>query len=252
MKEKGYAILVSNAAVVVAYKGIRILLDGLYKDLGNNFTELPDWEWKLMQQGKGDLANVDYLLFSHSHYDHYYSPYFFEYLKANEVKGFCMPPVDETPGLREALELTQDKQIQFNQNNDAQLEQGIVLKHFDVRHVDAQFYGITNQCFLLTIGDTRLAFLSDGDYHEEAFEKAKDLKVDIVFVTPIFYNNAKGRKIIRDVLEAKTIVIYHLPSIEDDRFMYYKMAERDAQKYAQEDETVLVWNKSGQYITFNE
>lgn len=250
MDQKSYAVLVSNAGVVVFHKGIKILLDGLYKDLGENFTDLPKWAWDLMKKGKGELANVTYLLFSHSHYDHYYSPYFNEYMAANEVKGICFPPLDNTTGLAEAEKKFATKCIMLDQNNEAILEQGIKLKVFTTRHIDKQFYHVKNQCFRLDLDGVKLAFLSDVDYYEEDFAKEKDFVADIAFVTPIFYNHPKGRKILREVMQVKEIIIYHLPSLEDDRFMYYKMAQRDVEKNAQEDEKVCIWNKSGQNISF--
>ena len=249
MEQKSYAVLVSNAGVVVVHKGVRILLDGLYKDLGKNFTDLPEWAWKLMKKGKGELANVDYLLFSHSHYDHYYSPYFNEYMAANEVKGICFPPIDETTGLPEAVAEYTDKVIHLDKNNEAILDQGIELKVFTTRHVDKQYYDVPNQCFRLNLSGIKLAFLSDVDYYEEAFAE-EDFTADIAFVTPIFYNHPKGRRILRDIMKVKETIIYHLPSPEDDRFMYFKMAQRDVEKYVQEGEKVLIWNESGQNISF--
>ncbi|WP_352400444.1 MBL fold metallo-hydrolase [Anaerotignum sp.] len=250
MKQKSYAVLVSNAGVVVVHKGVRILLDGLYKDLGKNFTDLPEWAWKLMKKGKGELANVDYLLFSHSHYDHYYSPYFNEYMAVNNVKGICFPPIDETPGLAAAEAEYVDKIIKFDQNNEAVLEQDIKLKVFTTRHVDKQYYNVPNQCFRLDLDGTKLAFLSDVDYFEEAFAEEEDFIADIAFVTPIFYNHPKGRRILRENMKVKETIIYHLPSPEDDRFMYFKMAQRDVEKNAVAGEKVFIWNESGQNISF--
>jgi len=252
MGQKSYAILVSNTAVLVVHKGVRILLDGLYKDLGKNFTDLPEWAWKQMKQGKGELANVDYLLFSHSHYDHYYSPYFFEYMEKNEIKGLFLPPVDDTSGLAEAEAEYASKLLRLDENFEVVLDDEVTMKNFTVRHIDKQFYDIPNQCIRLDVAGTKLTFFSDADYHEEAFLEAKDFQCDIAFVTPIFYNSSKGRRILRDILGVRKVVIYHLPSPDDDRFLYYKMAERDAQKYAQPDEEVIVWNETGQAIALDE
>lgn len=247
MEKKSYAVLVSNAGVVVIHNGVRILIDGLYKDLGENFTDLPDWEWKLMKQGKGDLANVDYLLFSHSHYDHYYSPYFMEYMEHNKIKGLLLPPVDETRGLAAAEAEFARHLISLDETHEAVLEGNIGLKVFTTRHVDPLYYHVPNQCIRLDLEGISLAFLSDVDYYEEDFLQAA-FKADIAFVSPIFYNNPKGRRILHDIMQVKKIVIYHLPSVEDDRFMYYKMAIRDREKFARAEEEVLIWNACGQYM----
>ena len=72
----------------------KILIDGLYKDLGAHFTDIPSEIWQLMKSGKGDLADIDYVLFTHSHYDHYYSPYLRAYLENNKIRGLVLPPLE--------------------------------------------------------------------------------------------------------------------------------------------------------------
>ena len=61
MKEEGRVILLSNAGVVLYYQGTRIIIDGLYKDLRDYFTDLPADVWQLMKGGKGDLADAEYV-----------------------------------------------------------------------------------------------------------------------------------------------------------------------------------------------
>ena len=248
MEHKTQIILVSNAGVLVVHKGVRILIDGLYKDLGGNFTDLPEWAWKLMKEGKGELGNVEYLLFSHSHYDHYYSPYFMEYMKHNKIKGLCLPPIDDTNGLQDSWEKFNDLLLKFDEDNTVTLDEGIQLKMFTTRHVDTQYHHIRNQCFFLDLDGTKVAFLSDADYYEQDFQNDQEFQVDIAFVTPIYYNNPKGRKILTEIMKVKKIIIYHLPSVEDDRFMYFKMAQRDVKKYACADYEVSIWNQTGQLI----
>ncbi|WP_317854136.1 MBL fold metallo-hydrolase [Chakrabartyella piscis] len=250
MEDKNFAILLSNAGIIVVHNGIRILIDGLYKDLGGNFSQLPDWAWNTMQQGKGELGNIDYLLFTHSHYDHYYAPYVNQYLEKNQVKGVLFPPVDDTKGLEEQVQMYEDKKITLDAAGCATLESDITLRIMTTRHVDERFHHVPNQCISLEIGGQKLAFLADADCYESDFQAAKDFVADIVFVTPIFYNNAVGRRILREQIHAKTIVMYHLPSPEDDRFMYHKMAVQGAKRHALPDEETLIWNESGQRIAF--
>ncbi len=251
MEEKNYAILVSNAGVIVVHKRIRILIDGLYKDLGGNFSQLPDWAWKTMQQGKGELGNVEYLLFSHSHFDHYYAPYVDTYLENNQVKGILFPPVDDTKGLEEQVKTYAHKAISLDANGETIIADDVKLRVFTTRHVDKKYYDVQNQCIQLEVDGKRLTFLSDVDYYEEEFAKLEDFTTDVAFVTPVFYNNPKGRRILRDVLHAKTIVIYHLPSEEDDRFMFCKMAFQDVKRYSlPEQEETLIWTETGNRIEF--
>ena len=245
----GELILLANAGVLIVYKQTKILIDGLYKDLGAHFTDIPGEIWQLMKNGKGDLADIDYILFTHSHYDHYYSPYLRTYLANNKVKGLVLPPMDTTNGLLADYKTYGNKQIVFAGDNKALLQDDIILKRFIIRHVDKKYHDVPVQCFLFETPEAKILLLSDSDYEEELFAPYKGLVVDYLFVTPVFFNSPHGRKIIFTYLKVKKIIIYHLNASNEDRYGYYKMVTRDVEKYAGAAEIVL-WNKLGQHIPF--
>ncbi len=245
----GELILLANAGVLIVYKQTKILIDGLYKDLGAHFTDIPGEIWQLMKNGKGDLADIDYVLFTHSHYDHYYSPYLREYLANNKVKGLVLPPLDATNGLAADYKKYGGKNIVFDHNDKAVLQDDIIVQRFIIRHVDKKYHNVPVQCFFITTPEASILVLSDSDYEEELFAPYKDMTVDYLFVTPVFFNSSHGRKIIFAYLKVKKIIIYHLSSGNDDKYGYYKMVVRDVEKYAGGAEIVL-WNKLGQHIPF--
>lgn len=248
MTENGRVVLLANAGVALIYKNTRIIIDGLFKDLRDYFTDLPAEVWRLMEAGRGDLANVDYLLFTHGHFDHYYGPYLRAYMAHNKVGGILLPPLDETEDLAAAYKSYGELNLPWQQG-EMVLRDDIRLRVIEIRHVDKLYHHIPVLCLLFTLGSTHILFLSDADFQQEAYEQLRDVDIDYLFITPIFYNNPAGRRIIKDVLKVKKIVIYHLPALEDDKFMYYKMVNRDIEKYANKDE-VITWSRFGQYISF--
>lgn len=242
MKKRGLAVCISNAAVFLQYGETTLLIDGIYQDLNGNFSNLPKPLWEDMRRGRGDLSNVDYLLFTHSHDDHFYLPYLREYLSHNQVKGICLPPQENGEGLPPPL--------LFDTKGRLELSTDITVRFLDIRHLDKRFAAVINRCFWLKMGEKHLLFLGDGDYEEEAFAEMCPLPVDIAFVTPIFYNHPKGRRILREILGVKKIIVYHFPFPEEDILHYERMTRRDIEKYARQDETVTIWNKTGQAILF--
>ena len=249
MKTEGRVILLSNAGVVLYYQGTRIIIDGLYKDLRDYFTDLPAGVWQLMKGGKGDLADAEYVFFTHSHFDHYYSPYFFDYMKNNKVKALILPPLDDTKGLKDAYEQYGRLNLPYEENETITLENDIKLTVIRIRHVDKLYHFMPVLCFLFEVANTKLLITSDADFDKDSFQSLVGIAIDYVFVTPVFYNNKLGREILYDYLKVKKIIVYHLPNIEDDKYMYYKMVTRDVEKYAKGDE-VIIWNRFGQYISF--
>ncbi|MCH3914419.1 MAG: MBL fold metallo-hydrolase [Acidaminococcaceae bacterium] len=245
----GELILLANAGVLIVYKHTKILIDGLYKDLGAHFTDIPSEIWQLMKSGKGDLADIDYVLFTHSHYDHYYSPYLRAYLENNKIRGLVLPPLDTTNGLMEDYKTYGNKQVIFDGAEKALLQDNIILKRFIIRHVDKKYHAVPVQCFFFATPEANILLLSDSDYEEELFAPYKGLVVDYLFVTPVFFNSPQGRHIISECLKVKKIIIYHLNASNEDRYGYYKMVVRDVNKYTGSAEIVL-WNKLGQHIPF--
>ena len=247
MEKKGLAVYISNAAVFLQYGETKILVDGLYRDQSGCFSDIPAKILEPMLRGKGELRDIEYLLFTHSHSDHFYAPYVERYLEHNQIKGLCLPPAWQSPTFMK--EGAENANIQFDEFGKAALTDEISLEYFDVRHLDQKFRHIVNRCFLIRAGKTTILFLGDGDYQENAFLPMAEKSVDIVFVTPVFYNHEKGRRILREIIQPKQIVLYHLPFPENDRMRFGKMAKRDVEKYG-EGQSISIWNKTGQAFLF--
>lgn len=240
MEKCGWLVYLSNAAVFLQYNGVKILIDGLYRDNSGYFSQLPDAVWDGMQKGNGELAHIDYLLFTHSHADHFYEPYVLQYLRNNHVKGYALPCSDNT--------LYGCRAISFDTENEVELEKGIICRYVDIRHLDPRFYNVTNRCYILKVGVKNLLFLGDADYQEESFQELVNEEIDIAFVTPIFFNHPSGRRILQEILCVRKVILYHLPFSQEDTMQMEKMARRDMVRYAKEDQLVVIWNKTGQAL----
>ena len=242
MEKRGWIVYISNAAVLLQYDGVKLLIDGLYRDNSGYFSQLPNAVWEGMQQGVGELAHIDYLLFTHSHADHYYEPYILQYLRKNKVKGYVLPcSTDSMCGCGA---------ISFDAEKKAELEKGIVCRYLDIQHLDSHIYNVTNRCYLLKIRGKNILFLGDADYRMERFLELAEEEIDIVFVTPIFYNHPSGRKILQEVLHIRRIIVYHLPFPDEDVMQMEKMTRRDIMRYTKEEQSVVIWNRTGQSLVF--
>ena len=242
MGKNGWAAFVSNGAVLIQYNGTKVLIDGLYRDDSGYFSQLPDAAWKTMQRGEGELAHIDYLLFTHSHWDHFYEPYVLTYLQKNRVKGYCLPHTDRV--------LEKCPVISFDGEGKAELGGDITCRYLDIRHLDPRFYDVVNRCYLLEMKGKHFLFTGDADYQEEVFTAFSGEEIDVAFVTPVFYNHPKGRRILQELLSVKKVVIYHLPFPEEDGMQMEKMARRDMERHGKAEQPVVIWNKTGQSMVF--
>ncbi len=246
MKADSRIVLLGNAGLAIISRGTKIIVDGLYKDLKDYFTDLPPAVWDLMRRGQGDLANVDYLFFTHDHFDHYYGPYVKEYLGANRVQKILLPPLSATIEGPSKKELRGAEELPSRDGRIA-LAPGLSVRILTVRHVDKLYHNVAVQCLLFDLQGVKVLITSDADYLEEAYLQIKEEKIAYAFVTPVFYNHPEGRRILTEALQVEKIVIYHLPDGRDDKFGYYQMVQHDVEKYGKEND-VLVWRHFGQYI----
>lgn len=242
MEKRGWLVYLSNAAILLQYEGTKVLIDGLYRDNSGYFSQLPIAVWDGMQKGIGELAHMDYLLFTHSHADHFYEPYVLQYLQKNKVKGYALPcSPDALHGCRA---------ISFDGERKAVLAEDITCRYLDIRHLDSRFYDVMNRCYLLEVRGKKILFLGDADYQLEGFKELAEEEIDIVFVTPVFYNHPFGRKILQEILHVRKIILYHLPFPQEDTMQMEKMARRDIMRYTKENQPVVIWNKTGQSLVF--
>jgi len=248
MEKKGLAVSISNAAVFLRYGETTLLIDGLYRDNSGWFSAIPDKVLKEMLQGQGELRNIKYLLFTHSHADHFYAPYLIEYLEHNQVTGLCLPPVEQSSVLLKGK--AKEVVLPFDELGRSRLTEGISIEYLEMRHLDPKFYHVVNRCFLIQAGEKELLFLGDADYRQEAFLPLAGRRIDIVFVTPVFFNHEKGKRILREIIQPRKIVVYHLPFSEDDRMQFGKMARRDAERYGETGQQISIWDRFGQSFLF--
>ncbi len=247
MAGENKAVLLGNCGVFVEYGGSRFIFDGLYKDLSHSFVELPDPVWDSMAAGRGPYANAGYLFFSHSHFDHYYSPYLFTYMEHNSVKGLVLPELDQTTGLKKAYGQYRERLLPFVPGQWLTLAPGVRLKVSRMHHLDPRHFSLAVYSFLLDLDGQILFFMADSDYQEEDFRGLENEAIQYAFVTPVFYNNAAGRRILFEQLSIRELILYHLPDPENDRFQYSRLAEHDVRKYGKEKPAVI-WHEYGESI----
>ncbi|WP_349687747.1 hypothetical protein [Acidaminococcus sp. DS4831] len=110
-------ILIGNCGVFIEYKKTRFILDGLYKDTRSFFGDIPEIMKKAMMEGKGYLANADYLFFSHAHGDHYLGEYLLKYVAHNSVKGVLLPELAQTHKNTENYKIIKNKLLNIQHNH---------------------------------------------------------------------------------------------------------------------------------------
>ncbi|WP_034633061.1 MBL fold metallo-hydrolase [Maridesulfovibrio bastinii] len=249
--------LVANAGVLVRYQGRGMLVDGIHHEDGHPFNQVPLMDLHLMKTGSPPYNNLDYLFFTHEHPDHFTVEYVMEHIKQRAAKALFLP--DEAGGSPNLSSLLREAGLRGIPCTTLGLEPGesrifTVEKWLKVtvvgtRHMGPQYQDVRNDCFMLSLGGRNILFTGDADHHPGYFENALEgLKPDTVFVNPIFYHNAEGRKIINNILKPETVVIYHLPSLENDPLNLNYTVARAVKKYSNAQQQTIVFNTEKQKL----
>lgn len=238
MKDKVSITLIANAGVLVKYRGIKFLIDGLYNDNGHGFSNIPVKLLTKIINGKDEFKNINYIIFTHNHQDHFSAEYTMEYLKNNDITCIFMPS-DGSNAIIELQNYLKDSYIDYrllkmsiSDSYCYKVNEDISITIFNTCHMGEQYRSVENYCFLLSLGTKNILFTADADYVLSYFESPlAGVDVDTVFVNPLFFNNKAGRNVIEQVIRPNKVVIYHIPFPEDEKLQLRKIVERDMIRY---------------------
>jgi len=226
--------LVASAGVLIEYNESRILIDGIFRHDICGLSNIPDQLLNEILKGQGRYKDIDYLLFSHWHADHFSSELTNEYIRNNRVKHIFLPEVDahQRKHLYASEQLYTTLNLPLGSSCTFRLEDEIAVTAFPTIHMGKQYQSVINYCYLLALGQKNVLFTADADYVASYYEKTLEgICIDTAFVNPLFFTSKAGRDVLDKIIKPCNVGIYHIPFKEDDRFGYQRMVKKDIEKY---------------------
>ena len=231
--------LVANSGVLVQYRGLRFLIDGIY---GNNpyFTPPRKEIQKAVFGMNSPFRDVEFLLFTHRHTDHFSAVYADEYAANNRLRGLFVPRAGENPDSyledrrplpkAAAKGVLHEIHLQGEERLCIPLADGCSATYICSRHLDWRTYAAVEHCAVsLTLGGKQFLFAADADGSQENREALCALgNLTAMFVTPLFFAHPDGRHLL-EAVRPETTVLYHIPFAEDDVTSLRPMTERELQ-----------------------
>ncbi len=234
-----------NAGLILEYQGTKLLLDGIYGAKGHPFSNLGLRRWEKMLSGTAPYDNIDYLLFSHQHPDHFTPEMTLAYLKEQNIKGVFFP---EVAGETQTNLISYIKENHIpcvlisrqTQRATFYIEPQIQVRAFPTLHLDKKFQDVTHYCYLISFGDKHVLFTADVDYTTETFSAIQTFPLRATFINPLFFNALRSGKFFSGTLNTKTFCIYHVPFSEDDSMRMRPMLAKDLLAWPQEKPEAIV------------
>jgi L-ascorbate metabolism protein UlaG (beta-lactamase superfamily) len=208
----------ANEGFMIASEDKGVLIDGLFrKGVPGYGTVPPEWREKL-ETAEEPFNEIDIILVSHWHADHFDPEAIKRYLSSNpqailisskQVVGSMAKVLGDQAALHErvrAVSIDGDKHEQLT-------IAGIGLEIQAVTHGTGRFASIENLGHIVTIGDKRILHIGDSDAGDEDLERLRwsGEPVDIAFVPYWYLINERRLELVKKHIRADHIIAAHVP-----------------------------------------
>ena len=245
--------LLANAGLLLQYHDVSMLLDGIYGSEEHAFSDLKPDVWEKLLLGQPPFEQIDFLLFTHVHPDHFSPEKTMQFLEKRSVKGVFLPdaPEIEESGLAEFLRSRNIPYgIMSHKTNHASfgVAPEISVRGISTLHLSKKYHDVHHVCYLITFGEKRVLFTADVDYMFESLDVLNGIPLRAVFLNPLFFSGLRRGRFFKGSLATTTYCLYHIPFSEDDSLRMRKNLANDLLAWPPERGETLVLCDSLQHI----
>lgn len=207
----------------------KILIDGIYG--GDNviqeagMSNMTEDSVRDLMENRGVFSNIDLILFTHQHIDHYNQTLVEQYLRKNEKVGFFSPG-----NKRNNITVNQIEKGMFALDIDEIEIYAIVTKH---QHTGDDKEKIEHCSYLLNFEEKCFFVAGDGVINSGVCQMVRKYSGNrklFCFFNVMHIAEKTGIQIIQN-LNPEKIFIYHLPAKSDDIFNYYAIIKQAKKNY---------------------
>jgi len=211
----------NNCALYFSGKYTNVLIDGLYcggdriKKAG--MSPMPADYINMAETGSGIFKDLDLLLFTHNHPDHYDLRKICDHLDRNrELKYFA--PEDPLNNIC----ISDENGIDFLEVKDLKIDI-IKSSHIHIRNAAGK---TPHNCYMLNFDNECFFIAADAVLNKDMYLQMQKAfikkKIKCAFVNIIQIMSADGQEF-NKMLAPEHVVLYHVPETEDDTLNYLAM-----------------------------
>ena len=218
----------ANAGLLFQYRGHALLADALQRSDQLPFTGLPENIWKTMLAGESPFSQVDALLFSHLHPDHFSESMTQQYLQRHPDTRLFLPDDASLTGREDGS--APAKVIRITGENALTpypVGEDITVRAFSSLHLDEKYHNTPHFCYVLSFGEKNVLLTGDIDYTCETLSQIADIPLKAAFITPLFFRALNAHRFFRGQLMPQTLFVNHIPDASEDQFGVRHMVQRD-------------------------
>ncbi len=209
---------IANEGVLISANGKKILIDGLHREYEPDYAFPPAGLLKSLETAASPYDQINLLLVSHIHLDHFHPLSVGLHLQNNpkaifasseQAVGEVAKDFSDYEKVKKQIKpVTHEWKKSSELNHD-----GIKVKFLGLRHGSERFRSIQNMGHLIEVGGVKLLHIGDADMTAENFSafNLSQKNIDIAFIPYWFLLSENGRKLVKEQFNPKKIIAVHIP-----------------------------------------
>lgn len=228
---------VVNAGLLIENRDSKILIDGIHNVKAPVWSTVDKTLMDYIIYGEDKFKDINYLLFTHQHIDHFNLEKTLEYIKNNKVEKLVMAKTNNTLNNYYKLEELDTDYYEVCIIN----LKDIIIHCIKTKHLSHEEFGIKHYVFIININNKNILYLGDADFTKlELTNVLKKFDTNIIVAPFIIVTSKPGRNFVRKI-EPDFLILNHLPNKEDDTYHYRNMVEKNIEKHLNEMFNIIIF-----------
>ena len=214
---------IANEGVLISSGDKQVLIDGLHREYERDYAFLPTPQREKIETAKAPFDQIDLILVSHRHLDHFHPESVGLHLQHNSNAQLVssqqvVDEVEKNFKNYQAVKARVKAVTPAWKERKALAVAGIDFEILSLRHGTGRHATIQNLGHVITLGGKKLLHVGDADTGVENFEKFNldEEGIDIAFIPIWFLLGSEGQTIVREHIKPKQIIAVHISPSDSD------------------------------------
>ncbi|MGB7606056.1 MAG: MBL fold metallo-hydrolase [Lutisporaceae bacterium] len=231
MIKSNYITYLSNAGVMIKINDKKVLVDAFCNYDVPIYKSTPVDILDQLINGIEPFKNIDLILITHNHSDHFDSKSICRFLLKNMNTVVVSTPEVITILRQDAYNIDADRLIELNIKAgcfEKVMIKGIEVQAISMVHEGKEYINIDNFAYLIEYNETSVMHLGDAAPVIQNFEQLglQQYRIDLLIANFPYIAIPSARQIVKELINPRKIAVVHLPYQEFDRFDWIKAAKK--------------------------
>ena len=215
---------IANEGVLISSGGKQVLIDGLHREYQPDYAFLPPAERERIETAKAPFDEIDLILVSHQHLDHFHPESIGFHLQHNTKAQLVSSQqvVDEVEKNFKGYQAIKSRVTGATppwKEKVAMKVAGIEFEILGLRHGTSRHATIQNLGHVIKLGGKKLLHIGDADTAVENFDRFNldEEGIDIALIPFWFLLGTDGQTIVRDHIKPKQIIAVHISPADSEK-----------------------------------